>query len=131
MTNPHFSSISDYRDVESHNMFIERAAQGQSPDELLAILASKSRDNSRTPMPWHAGENGGFSDGEPWIGLGDNYRDQRRGGAGGPRFGVYTYQQLITLRKTLPLLTGVITRICCRSIRRCGAIVVSGRGKRW
>ncbi|MCQ4034112.1 hypothetical protein FK513_32440, partial [Klebsiella pneumoniae] len=25
MTNPHFSSISDYRDVESHNMFIERA----------------------------------------------------------------------------------------------------------
>ena len=43
MTNPHFSSISDYRDVESHNMFIERAAQGQSPDELLAILASKSR----------------------------------------------------------------------------------------
>lgn len=30
MTNPHFSSISDYRDVESHNMFIERAAQGQS-----------------------------------------------------------------------------------------------------
>lgn len=88
MTNPHFSSISDYRDVESHNMFIERAAQGQSPDELLAILASKSRDNSRTPMPWHAGENGGFSDGEPWIGLGDNYEDQRRGGAGGPRFGV-------------------------------------------
>ena len=61
MTNPHFSSISDYRDVESHNMFIERAAQGQSPDELLAILASKSRDNSRTPMPWHAGENGGSS----------------------------------------------------------------------
>jgi glycosidase len=30
MTNPHFSSISDYRDVESHNMFIERAAQGKA-----------------------------------------------------------------------------------------------------
>ncbi|MDE4771631.1 hypothetical protein PXW85_26730, partial [Klebsiella pneumoniae] len=29
----------------------------------------------RFPMPWHAGENGGFSDGEPWIGLGDNYQE--------------------------------------------------------
>lgn len=132
MTNPHFSSISDYRDVESHNMFIERAAQGQSPDELLAILASKSRDNSRTPMPWHAGENGGFSDGEPWIGLGDNYQEINVEAAlADPDSVFYAYQQLITLRKTLPLLTGVITRICCRSIRRCGAIVVSGRGKRW
>lgn len=106
MTNPHFSSISDYRDVESHNMFIERAAQGQSPDELLAILASKSRDNSRTPMPWHAGENGGFSDGEPWIGLGDNYREINVEAAlADPDSVFYTYQQLITLRKTLPLLT--------------------------
>ncbi len=54
MTNPHFSQIGDYRDVESHNMFIERSVQGQAPDELLAILASKSRDNSRTPMQWDA-----------------------------------------------------------------------------
>jgi trehalose-6-phosphate hydrolase len=54
MTNPHFTRITDYRDVESHNMFIERAAQGQDPDELLAILASKSRDNSRTPMQWNS-----------------------------------------------------------------------------
>ena len=106
MTNPHFSSISDYRDVESHNMFIERAAQGQSPDELLAILASKSRDNSRTPMPWHAGENGGFSDGEPWIGLGDNYQEINVEAAlADPDSVFYAYQQLITLRKTLPLLT--------------------------
>ena len=106
MTNPHFSSISDYRDVESHNMFIERAAQGQSPDELLAILASKSRDNSRTPMPWHDGENGGFSDGEPWIALGNNYREINVEAAlADPESVFYTYQQLIALRKTTPVLT--------------------------
>ena len=106
MTNPHFSNISDYRDVESHNMFIERAAQGQSPDELLAILASKSRDNSRTPMPWHDGENGGFSDGEPWIALGNNYREINVEAAlADPESVFYTYQQLIALRKTTPVLT--------------------------
>jgi glycosidase len=88
MTNPHFSSISDYRDVESHNMFIERAAQGQSPDELLAILASKSRDNSRTPMPWHAARTVASATVNRGSALAITTGDQRRGGAGGPRFGV-------------------------------------------
>ncbi|MGS9174625.1 alpha-amylase family glycosyl hydrolase, partial [Salmonella enterica subsp. enterica serovar Infantis] len=50
MTNPHFTRITDNRDVESHNMFAELRAAGRDPDELLAILGSKSRDNSRTPM---------------------------------------------------------------------------------
>jgi glycosidase len=57
-------------------------------------------------MPWHAGENGGFSDGEPWIGLGDNYREINVEAAlADPDSVFYAYQQLITLRKTLPLLT--------------------------
>jgi glycosidase len=50
------------------------AGQRRDADELLAILASKSRDNSRTPMQW-TGENGGFTTGEPWIGLCDNRDD--------------------------------------------------------
>ncbi|MDI8954340.1 hypothetical protein MJO10_30905, partial [Salmonella enterica subsp. enterica serovar Anatum] len=36
---------------------------------MLAILASKSRDNSRTPMQWDNGKNAGFTQGEPWISL--------------------------------------------------------------
>ncbi|MEM0653199.1 alpha,alpha-phosphotrehalase [Klebsiella huaxiensis] len=106
MTNPHFKNITDYRDVESHNMFIERAAQGQGADELLAILASKSRDNSRTPMQWNSGENGGFSAGEPWIGLCDNYREINAEAAlADPESVFYAYQQLIALRKSTSVLT--------------------------
>ena len=52
MTNPHFTRITDYRDVESHNMFIERAAQARDPMNFWRFLGSKSRDNSRTPMQW-------------------------------------------------------------------------------
>lgn len=74
MTNPHFTRITDYRDVESLNMFAELRNDGRDADELLAILASKSRDNSRTPMQWSNGDNAGFTAGEPWIGLGDNYQ---------------------------------------------------------
>lgn len=106
MTNPHFSRITDYRDVESHNMFVEQRAAGREPEELLAILASKSRDNSRTPMQWSARPNAGFTTGEPWIGLCDNYREINvEKSISDPDSVFYTYQKLIRLRKTLPLLT--------------------------
>ncbi|MEX3022009.1 alpha,alpha-phosphotrehalase [Kluyvera sp. STS39-E] len=106
MTNPHFAKIEQYRDVESHNMYNERLEQGQQADELLAILASKSRDNSRTPMQWDASANAGFTQGEPWIGVCDNYADINVESAlNDPDSVFYAYQQLIALRKSQPVLT--------------------------
>ena len=106
MTNPHFSRITDYRDVESLNMFAELRANGRAPEELLAILASKSRDNGRTPMQWDATHSAGFTEGEPWIGVCDNYETVNARAALDDTDSVfYTYQTLIRLRKTLPVLT--------------------------
>ena len=106
MTNPHFGQITDYRDVESLNMFHELRAAGREADELLDILASKSRDNSRTPMQWDATPNAGFTVGEPWIGLCDNYPEINASAAlSDPDSVFYTYQALIALRKTQPVLT--------------------------
>ncbi|HCK8851456.1 TPA: alpha,alpha-phosphotrehalase, partial [Salmonella enterica subsp. enterica serovar Typhi] len=105
MTNPHFTRITDYRDVESHNMFAALRAAGRDPDELLAILASKSRDNSRTPMQWDNGKNAGFTQGEPWISLCDNYTEVNVAAALRDENSVfYTYQKLIALRKTQPVM---------------------------
>ncbi len=106
MTNPHFTRITDYRDVESHNMFAGLRTQGRDADELLAILASKSRDNSRTPMQWDASPNGGFTTGEPWIAPGNTAEAINVEAAlADPDSVFYTYQKLIQLRKTLPVLT--------------------------
>ena len=106
MTNPHFSTIEQYRDVESHNMYNELLAQGRDADELLAILASKSRDNSRTPMQWDASPNAGFTTGKPWIGVSNNYAEINVERAlAEPDSVFYTYQQLIALRKSEPVLT--------------------------
>ncbi|WP_058912592.1 alpha,alpha-phosphotrehalase [Entomohabitans teleogrylli] len=106
MTNPHFSAISDYRDVESHNMFAELRAAGRDSDELLAILASKSRDNGRTPMQWDDSDNAGFTRGTPWIGLCDNYPAiNARATLDDEDSVFFTYQRLIQLRKMLPVLT--------------------------
>jgi glycosidase len=32
-----------------------------------------SRDHARTPMQWSDGDNSGFTDGEPWFALNENY----------------------------------------------------------
>ena len=106
MTNPHFTTIEQYRDVESHNMYNELLAQGRDANELLAILASKSRDNSRTPMQWDASPNAGFTTGEPWIGVSHNFADINVERAlADPDSVFYAYQQLIALRKSEPVLT--------------------------
>lgn len=106
MTNPGFSRIEQYRDVESLNQFAGQQAAGVSQQEILAILASKSRDNARTPMQWDATANAGFSTGIPWIDCAENYpiiNAQQAQEDPGSVF--HTYRQLIALRKQLPLLT--------------------------
>ena len=106
MINPHFTRIIDYRDIESHNMYAELRAQGRDSDNLLEILASKSRDNGRTPMQWDASENGGFTSGTPWIGVSDSVATINSEAAIADENSVfYTYQKLIQLRKTHAILT--------------------------
>ena len=106
MTNPGFTDIEQYRDVESLNMFRELSEQGRDSAELLAILATKSRDNSRTPMQWNASPNAGFTQGAPWIEPAGNYTEINAQAAVADETSVYyCYQALIKLRKQLPLLT--------------------------
>lgn len=101
MTNPHFSTIEEYRDVESLNMFASGRQRGESEATLLAVLASKSRDNSRTPMQWNSSPQAGFTRGTPWIGVCDNYPEiNARAALDNPDSVFYTYQHLIRLRKT-------------------------------
>ena len=67
MTNPGFTDISQYRDVESKNHFRILQEKGLTEQDAYRILQVHSRDNSRTPMQWDGGANGGFTTGEPWM----------------------------------------------------------------
>ncbi|MDN5483843.1 MAG: alpha,alpha-phosphotrehalase, partial [Pseudomonas sp.] len=69
MTNPGFDSISQYRDVETLNIFRLKRDAGESEASSMAAIMQKSRDNGRTPMQWSTEANAGFSRGEPWIGI--------------------------------------------------------------
>lgn len=104
MTNPHFTHISQYKDVESLNIYQEKIAEGVSESDMLAILASKSRDNSRTPMQWDNTTNAGFSQGKPWIEVANNYpKINVKAALNDPNSIFYCYQTLIKLRKMYPI----------------------------
>ncbi|MFC0190255.1 alpha,alpha-phosphotrehalase [Fictibacillus aquaticus] len=106
MTNPGFNDISQYRDVESLNMFEILKAEGKDDAEILEILKHKSRDNSRTPVQWDASENAGFTSGTPWIPVADNYKEINANLAVKDQSSVfYHYQDLIKLRKELDIVT--------------------------
>ncbi|NOH81226.1 alpha,alpha-phosphotrehalase [Vibrio sp. RE86] len=107
MTNPGYTSIEQYRDVESTNMYdIMVNQQGVSHEDMMAILAQKSRDNSRTPMQWNSDEFAGFSKGQPWLDVASNYPQINANQAVDDQDSVfYFYQKLIQLRKELEVIT--------------------------
>ncbi|MBA4544415.1 MULTISPECIES: alpha,alpha-phosphotrehalase [Thermoactinomyces] len=111
MTNPGFSRIEEYRDVESLNAYRALRAQGKTDQEAIAVLKQKSRDNSRTPMQWNSGKHAGFSTGTPWIGVAPNYEQINVEEAlQDPDSVFYHYQKLIRLRKEVDLIvTGDFT----------------------
>jgi trehalose-6-phosphate hydrolase len=106
MTNPNFSSIEDYRDVESLNIFDIKKKKGLTEEEILEILKQKSRDNSRTPVQWNASEHAGFTTGTPWIDPAKNYKVFNAELAVKDKDSIfYHYQKLIQLRKQYNVIT--------------------------
>lgn len=107
MTNPNYGSIEQYQDVESTNMYDIMVNQGgMDKDEMLAILAQKSRDNSRTPMQWNQEIYAGFSKGTPWLEVAQNYPQINAALAvDTPDSVFYFYKQLIELRKQVPVIS--------------------------
>lgn len=106
MTNPGFSRIDQYRDVESLNAYDMLRDKGLSYQEVIEILKEKSRDNARTPMHWDDSRNGGFTDGDPWIEVAGNYSEINAEKAVEDNNSVfYTYKKLIDLRHNMEILT--------------------------
>ncbi|MGB3160035.1 alpha,alpha-phosphotrehalase [Carnobacterium sp.] len=105
MTNPGFSDLDDYVDVETHNAYAELIGNGFSLKETMAIIKEKSRDNSRTPMQWSDEPNAGFTTGEPWLKVADNYlqinveKEQATGEI------LSYYKKLIQLRKEMKVIS--------------------------
>ena len=75
MTNVKWDKIEDYDDIETHNMYKERLEQGYTHEDIMNSIYVKGRDNSRTPMQWDSSKNGGFTIGNPWLKVNENFNE--------------------------------------------------------
>ncbi|CAF0767528.1 unnamed protein product [Adineta ricciae] len=110
MTNVRFTSLADYRDIETTNFHSDASQSGLTLEQIMAAIYAKSRDNARTPMQWsaqlpHAGFTNGVEDVTPWISINPNYTDINVEQALHDRQSIfYYYKKLIELRRTIPLI---------------------------
>lgn len=104
MTNAYFTSIHEYRDVESTNYYEILRKEGLPEERILEILQAKSRDNGRTPVLWNDEEGRGFTEGTPWIPFakGPSVSAEKDMKEEDSIFSYY--QKLIKLRKTNPVI---------------------------
>lgn len=106
MTDPYFDKIEDYRDVESINYYHILKEQGIEEEEIIKILQSKSRDNSRTPMTWNDESQSGFTNcHSSWISINKNYKNINVKRSMEDVDSVYYhYKKLIALRKEYDII---------------------------
>ena len=131
MTNPGFDSISQYRDVETLNIFRLKRDAGESEASSMAAIMQKSRDNGRTPMQWSTEANAGFSRGEPWIGIPANAAQINvNSQMDDPDSVLHHYRRLIDLRRREPLIQQGVYRALLQDHLQVWAYLREGHGER-
>ena len=73
MTNIKWPSIKMYNDIYSAAEYNLALKDGLEPREAMKGVWNYSRDNARSPMTWNRQAHAGFSSGQPWLPLNDEY----------------------------------------------------------
>lgn len=77
----------------------------RDPQHLRQPHLDIGRDRSRTPMPWDATPNAGFSSAEPWLPLNPDWRTRNVAAQDGDPASMLTlYRRLLALRRAEPAL---------------------------
>ena len=105
MTNTDFTSIDQFKDVESLNYYEILQQKGLSKEDALRIIQIHSRDNGRTPIQWNGEEHGGFTTGTPWIEVNKNYTTVNAENQVGDETSIFSYyKKLVQLRKDVDVI---------------------------
>lgn len=106
MTNYPFTSLDEFRDIESINAYHELTEKGiVEPGDMFDFISYKGRDNARTPMQWDDTVQAGFTTGTPWIPVNPNYTKINAKEQRNREDSVFHYyQKLIALRKEYPII---------------------------
>lgn len=113
MTNAQFTSLDQFRDIETLGQLDERLGEEGSnhrnEESVAAFLVSANengRDNARTPVQWNGSEFAGFSDAASWIDVNANYQRINVEKDRDDPDGVFElYRKIIDLRRSMPVFT--------------------------
>ena len=105
MTNTDFTSIDQFKDVESLNYYEILQQKGLSKEDALRIIQIHSRDNGRTPIQWNGEKHGGFTTGTPWIEVNNNYTKVNAESQLQDETSIFNYyKKLVQLRKEVDVI---------------------------
>jgi oligo-1,6-glucosidase len=105
MTNAGFQKITDYRDMPTLNEYQFQLNHGGDINQFMKRIQFESRDNGRTPFQWDTSLNAGFSSGNPWIQVNNNYKSLNRAAQENDPHSVLNYFRKATaLRHKYPAL---------------------------
>lgn len=130
MINSHHNSITDFNDVESLNLY-EELCQTMTPTNAIEKINFGGRDNTRRPMCWNGGKNGGFTTGKPWIPLHSCYQDINLEADMASEKSVWRfYRDLFQLRSNSPALTvGSFEELSESEVGYCAFTRTDGKSK--
>lgn len=106
MTNADFNDLSEYKDIESLNIYqIARKKLKYSHKKTMRLLSIASRDNARTPMQWDDSADGGFGSLHPWIGMNKNHTSINvKANLSEAESILNYYKKIVMLRKQYPVI---------------------------
>ena len=67
-------SIDEVDDINAVAEYQVALDAGYSKKDALRFMSVFNRDNARTPMQWNSGHMAGFTTGEPWLRMHENYK---------------------------------------------------------
>ena len=75
MRNTAWNDINDYNDVSTKSHYDFLISEGYGADVAMEAVHHFSRDSARTPMQWSAEKHAGFTKGEPWLRINDDFME--------------------------------------------------------
>jgi oligo-1,6-glucosidase len=105
MANIRFDKISDYRDIETINLYKQIKKNNGDVERFLEDQKESARDNGRTPFQWNNSPHAGFTTGTPWLKVNTDYIEYNAEAQGkDPKSILNYFRKMIKIRKAHPLL---------------------------
>ncbi|MDN6640903.1 MAG: alpha-glucosidase [Tetragenococcus sp.] len=100
MSNVQFATLDEYNDIQSVNKAKTMMKEGSKREKAMEYIWESSRDNVRTPMQWDSSEQAGFTTGNPWLKVNNNYADINVAESYADPYSVYHfYKKMIQIRR--------------------------------